>query len=89
VGLTDQKLDDQWDQQDRIRKAIAMGDTTGHRVDPNSSTWRAIKEFIRSKGREEYIPSLRNKQLEYPEVQYARGAMDALDSLLEFGGEEV
>jgi hypothetical protein len=27
--------------------------------------------------------------LEYPQVQYARGALDAFDSLLEFAGEEV
>ncbi len=43
-----------------------------------------LKKFIQEKKDQDLIPALRNKTFEFPEVQYARGALDALDSLLEF-----
>jgi len=75
-------------EEERIKEAIALSDPAP-RIDRNSGTWKAIKNFMKDRAKDDYVPTLRNKQLEYPQVQYARGALDAFDSLLEFAGEEV
>jgi hypothetical protein len=41
-----------------------------------------MKAFIKSRMEEDYIPTLRNKSTDFLEVQYARGALDALEGLL-------
>ena len=70
-------------------EAMAMESKARHRIDRQSSTWLAIKEFMKKQADGDYMPMLRNRTVEYPETQYARGALDAFDSLLEFAGEEV
>ncbi len=52
-------------------------------------TWQAIRSAIKEKARDEYFPALRNKQLDMSDVQYARGGLDALESLLNIAGEEL
>lgn len=72
------------------RKVFLATDNQGnHKIDRDSGTWLAVKEFIKEQVSTAYMPTLRGKKVEFDETQYARGAMDALDSLLEFAGEEV
>ncbi len=74
----------------RIKEAMALDPMLGTaRIERHGGTWVAIREAIREWQKEEYLPALRNKNLDFSEVQYARGAMDALDRLLELGGEGV
>lgn len=58
-------------------------------IDKESLTWQAIRSAIKEKARDEYFPALRNKQLDMSDVQYARGGLDALESLLNIAGEEL
>lgn len=58
---------------------LALGD-----LPEPTTVARKLKTFIKTKMEEEYLPTLRNKCIEYPDVQYARGGMDALESLLQF-----
>jgi hypothetical protein len=75
-------------EEQRIREAIALDDPAP-RIDRNSGTWKAIREFMKEKAKDDYMPTLRNQQLDYSQVQYARGALDAFDSLLEHAGENI
>jgi len=60
-----------------------------YRVDTESLTWKAIKQEIQRLNSTDYMNTLRSKNKDHGQTQYARGAMDALDCLLQFGGEEV
>lgn len=59
------------------------------KVQRNSETWKAIKLEIEQMINGDHLPALRNRNLDHGRTQYARGAMDALESLLRFGGEDV
>lgn len=76
---------------DRIKAIDSMASvgTTSPRIDRNSNTWKAVKQHIAEIVSTEYMPTLRNRSMDHGQNQYAKGAMDALDSLLNFGGEEV
>lgn len=63
----------------RRMEALAMGDL---RATPPLTD--RIKQFIKGKTDSDYMPVLRSKRMEFPDVQYARGAIDAFESLLEF-----
>ncbi len=69
------------------KEQLALGDQAVNRIDRNSNTWKAIKEYIKQQTAEDYMPTLRHKGIGHDETQYARGGLDALESLLEFGGE--
>jgi hypothetical protein len=60
-----------------------------YKVDRNSLTWKAVKQHIEELVATDYMGTLRNRSADHGQNQYAKGAMDALDSLLSFGGEEV
>lgn len=74
----------------RIKEALALDAEKGPtRIERNGATWRAIKAKIKDMQDGDYLPSLRNKNVDYPDTQYARGAIDALERLLEFAGEDI
>jgi hypothetical protein len=60
-----------------------------YKVDRNSLTWKAVKQEAKRLGDMDYMNTLRNRNEDHGRTQYARGAMDALDCLLRFGGEDV
>lgn len=68
---------------------MALGEQAVNRIDRNSSTWKAIKQYIKEQVATDYMPTLRNRGIDHDGTQYARGGIDALDGLLQFGGEEV
>lgn len=73
----------------RIKETLALDPVRGpSRIERHGSTWQAVKAHIKE-AQAEHIASLRNKKLDHSETQYARGAMDALDRLLEFAGEDI
>jgi len=78
---------------DRLRQEyldnITSDDQRRHSVDRTSLTWKAIKQEIEQLNSTDYMNTLRSKNADHGQTQYARGAMDALDCLLRFGGEEV
>lgn len=58
------------------------------KVNRLSSDWIATKMFVEEE-MQNHMQTLRNVSIDHGQTQYARGAMDALESLLRFGGEEV
>ena len=68
---------------------IGIDNEIRYRVDQHSLTWKAIKQEIEQLNSTDYMNTLRSKNADHGQTQYARGAMDALDCLLRFGGEEV
>ncbi len=69
--------------------SLALDNSGDYRVDRRSPTWQAVKSFLEEQVKVHYMPTLRNVSMDHGQTQYARGAMDVLDRLLEFGGEEV
>lgn len=65
---------------------LAKDENHQFQVDRNSATWRAIKQEIERLTEMDYMSTLRNRNADHGRTQYARGAMDAFDCLLQFGG---
>jgi len=68
-------------------RRVAMGGQPESRIDIRSNTWIASKKYIKDKIANDYMQVLRTRNIGQDETQYARGAIDALESLLEFGGD--
>ena len=68
---------------------VDQDNAINYQVDRNAATWRAIKQEIARLKESDYDRTLRNRESDHGRTQYARGALDALDCLLMFGGEEV
>ena len=71
---------------ERLIEAMAQGETHLLGIDPNSATWLAVKAHIKEMVDFDYMSTLRNRAMDHGQTQYARGAIDALDCLLGFGG---
>ena len=75
---------------ERRKEALAMSEDVSHlKVDRGSLSWQAIRHYIRKDAMLSFQSLLRKRGSEFGETQYARGALDALESLLEWAGEEV
>jgi hypothetical protein len=72
---------------EEARRREAMGGQPESRIDIRSNTWIASKKYIKDKIANDYMQVLRTRNIGQDETQYARGAIDALESLLEFGGD--
>lgn len=59
------------------------------KIDRNSQTWKAVKKYIEDQISCEFSPMLRKRDSDHNKTQYARGGFDALEGLLEFGGENI
>lgn len=59
------------------------------RVNHNSDTWKAIKMYVEKEIAANYLPTLKNKGISHDDTQHARGGIEALERLLEFGGESI
>jgi hypothetical protein len=77
------------EQRSKLIDALARDDNHQFKVDRDGATWKAVKQEIERLKETDYQSTLRNRKTDHGQTQYARGALDALDSLLEFGGEEV
>ena len=76
-------------QRDKLIDALARDDGHKFQVDRNGPTWKAIMQEIKRLTEHDYQLTLRNRNRDHDQTQYARGALDAFDCLLRFGGEEV
>ena len=54
-------------------------------VDKDSETWAAINRFIEDETANHAMSILRNRSSEHGDTQYARGMLDAFESLLSLG----
>jgi len=76
-------------EQNRLIDELSRDDGHKFQVDRNSPTWKAIMQEIKELTEIDYQLTLRNRNRDHDQTQYARGALDAFDCLLRFGGEEV
>ena len=74
---------------DQKFNALVHGDRSNSRIERHSNTWQAVKGFIKEQVEVDHMPLLRKSGIDHGQTEYARGAMDALDSLLRFGGEDI
>lgn len=58
-------------------------------INRGSDTWKAVVAYITEQIDEDHMPVLRNNITDHGQTQYARGALDALEGLLEFGGKPI
>jgi len=77
------------EQQAKLIDELSRDKEHQFKVDRNGATWKAIMQEIERLRETDYQSTLRNKNTDHGQTQYARGALDALDCLLVFGGEEV
>jgi hypothetical protein len=71
------------------RERAVIHDSIAHSIDPQSSTWKSLAAQIRIMVADSYQPVLRSRTANYEDTQYARGAIDALETVLELGGETI
>jgi hypothetical protein len=63
------------------------GEERDAKIDRGSPTWKAVKAYIARQVADNYMPMLKNRGVSHDDTQYARGGVEALESLLEFAGE--
>ena len=68
---------------------IGVNEAIQFKVDRTSLTWKAVLQEIERLAKTDYMNTLRNRNADHGQNQYAKGALDALDCLLRFGGNEV
>lgn len=66
-----------------------LGDGPEPKIDRNSQTWKAVINYIKNQQEVEFMPMLRKRDSSSDRTQYARGGLDALDGLMEHGGEDI